>query len=308
MATRAKLSAASPDEREIGARLLNLLASVEKTLLYNQKQIRRLQRLCKALVVVGLLGWVAAGAVLVAWWSGEPLSVPRVALFSMKESAGLAGESAESAATDRNRRDDAAAPAPAGPASIAEAPPGETLAGDAPPGEAPPGEARQGETQSGERQAGERQAGEGERAAPDRGEPAEVVPVVPVAPVAPVVPVAPGASVAAAEVDDLVLKPELYLGRDVVVTGAVVRLFNRYRLRSEDGLSTIVIDVGALPARERAALDGAFERASLLDHVRARIEGRVEREASATFQLAARGLALLEPGSRPVGPGRDEDG
>lgn len=308
MATRAKLSAASPDEREIGARLLNLLASVEKTLLYNQKQIRRLQRLCKALVVVGLLGWVAAGAVLVAWWSGEPLSVPRVALFSMKESAGLAGESAESAATDRNRRDDAAAPAPAGPASIAEAPPGETLAGDAPPGEAPPGEARQGETQSGERQAGETQAGEGERAAPDRGEPAEVVPVVPVAPVAPVVPVAPGASVAAAEVDDLVLKPELYLGRDVVVTGAVVRLFNRYRLRSEDGLSTIVIDVGALPARERAALDGAFERASLLDHVRARIEGRVEREASATFQLAARGLALLEPGSRPVGPGRDEDG
>lgn len=305
MATRAKLSAASPDEREIGARLLNLLASVEKTLLYNQKQIRRLQRLCKALVVVGLLGWVAAGAVLVAWWSGEPLSVPRVALFSMKESAGLAGESAESAATDRNRRDDAAAPAPAGPASIAEAPPGETLAGDAPPGEAPPGEARQGETQSGERQAGERQAGEGERAAPDRGEPAEVVPVVPVAPVVPVV---PGASVAAAEVDDLVLKPELYLGRDVVVTGAVVRLFNRYRLRSEDGLSTIVIDVGALPARERAALDGAFERASLLDHVRARIEGRVEREASATFQLAARGLALLEPGSRPVGPGRDEDG
>jgi hypothetical protein len=298
VATRAKLSAASPDEREIGARLLNLLASVEKTLLYNQKQIRRLQRLCKVLVVVGLLGWVAAGAVLVAWWSGEPLSVPRVALFSMKESAGLAGESAESAATDRNRRDDAAAPAPAGPASIAEAPPGETLAGDAPPGEAPPGEARQ----------GERQAGEGERATPDRGEPAEVVPVVPVAPVAPVVPVAPGASVAAAEVDDLVLKPELYLGRDVVVTGAVVRLFNRYRLRSEDGLSTIVIDVGALPARERAALDGAFERASLLDHVRARIEGRVEREASATFQLAARGLALLEPGSRPVGPGRDEDG
>lgn len=298
MATRAKLSAASPDEREIGARLLNLLASVEKTLLYNQKQIRRLQRLCKALVVVGLLGWVAAGAVLVAWWSGEPLSVPRVALFSMKESAGLAGESAESAATDRNRRDDAAAPAPAGPASIAEAPPGETLAGDAPPGEAPPGEARQGETQ----------AGEGERAAPDRGEPAEAVPVVPVAPVAPVVPVAPGASVAAAEVDDLVLKPELYLGRDVVVTGAVVRLFNRYRLRSEDGLSTIVIDVGALPAHERAALDGAFERASLLDHVRARIEGRVEREAAATFQLAARGLALLEPGSRPVGPGRDEDG
>ncbi|MDX1421936.1 MAG: hypothetical protein R3322_02285 [Kiloniellales bacterium] len=295
MATRAKLSAASPDEREIGARLLNLLASVEKTLLYNQKQIRRLQRLCKALVVVGLLGWVAAGAVLVAWWSGEPLSVPRVALFSMKESAGLAGESAESAATDRNRRDDAAAPAPAGPASIAEAPPGETLAGDAPPGEAPPGEARQGETQ----------AGEGERAAPDRGEPAEVVPVVPVAPVAPVV---PGTSVAAAEVDDLVLKPELYLGRDVVVTGSVVRLFNRYRLRSEDGLSTIVIDVGALPAHERAALDGAFERASLLDHVRARIEGRVEREAAATFQLAARGLALLEPGSRPVGPGRDEDG
>jgi hypothetical protein len=131
---------------------------------------------------------------------------------------------------------------------------------------------------------------------------------VPVVPVAPVAPVAPGTSVAAAEVDDLVLKPELYLGRDVVVTGAVVRLFNRYRLRSEDGLSTIVIDVGALPAHERAALDGAFERASLLDHVRARIEGRVEREASATFQLAARGLALLEPGSRPVGPGRDEDG
>lgn len=280
MATRAKLSAASPDEREIGARLLNLLASVEKTLLYNQKQIRRLQRLCKALVVVGLLGWVAAGAILVAWWSGEPLSVPRVALFSMKESAGLAGESAESAesvATDRDRRDDAAVPAPAGPASIAEAPPGETLAGD-------------------------KRAGEGDRVAPARGEPAEVVPVAPVAPVV------PGTSVAAAEVDDLVLKPELYLGRDVVVTGAVVRLFNRYRLRSEDGLSTIVIDVGALPAHERAALDGAFERASLLDHVRARIEGRVEREASATFQLAARGLALLDRGSRPVEPGRGDDG
>jgi hypothetical protein len=282
VATRAKLSAASPDEREIGARLLNLLASVEKTLLYNQKQIRRLQRLCKALVVVGLLGWVAAGAVVVAWWPGDPLSMPRVALFSIEESASPVGESA---ATDADLRDGAAAPPPAGPPLISEAPPGETLAGETRPGETP--------------------VGEGARAAPSRDEPAETAPA---APVGPVVPVVPGISVAAAEVDDLVLKPELYLGRDVVVTGSVVRLFNRYRLRSEDGLSTIVIDVDALPARERAALDGAFERASLLDHVRARIEGRVEREASATFQLAARGLALLDRGSRPVEPGRGDDG
>ena len=44
IATRARLSAASEDGPKLSTRVLDLLESVEKTLLHNQAQIRRLRR------------------------------------------------------------------------------------------------------------------------------------------------------------------------------------------------------------------------------------------------------------------------
>ena len=96
------------------------------------------------------------------------------------------------------------------------------------------------------------------------------------------------------DVDDLVLQPDAYQGRDVVVTGSVVRLFERYRLRSEGGLETILVDVDELQQADRAKLEAAVANAGRLGEVRARIEGRIERQDPATFKLRASELVVIE--------------
>ena len=44
-------------------------------------------------------------------------------------------------------------------------------------------------------------------------------------------------------IDDLLLDPDSFVGRDVTVTGSIVRLLSRYRLRSARGGSTLMIDL-----------------------------------------------------------------
>jgi hypothetical protein len=97
------------------------------------------------------------------------------------------------------------------------------------------------------------------------------------------------------DTDDLVSRPYNYQGRQVVVTGSVVQFFWEYRLKSKTGQNKIVIDVDGLNRSDRAKLDAAIGRAGFFGRVRARIHGRIARQTSATFELAATELALIEP-------------
>jgi len=118
---------------------------------------------------------------------------------------------------------------------------------------------------------------------PDR-ETAEVAPDSAAAPATPSDPVT--------DTDDLVFRPHAYQGREVVVTGSVVRLLGLYRLKSESGQNSIVIDTDALSRADRAKLHAAIEKAGFLGQVRARITGRVGRQTPVTFELEASELAL----------------
>lgn len=100
--------------------------------------------------------------------------------------------------------------------------------------------------------------------------------------------------------DDLVFDPKSHIGRQVVVTGSVVRLLWRYRLISESGQNSIVLDVDGLHRSDRAKLEEAIEKAGFLGQVRARINGRIERQSVVTFNLAASELVLLEGAERPA--------
>ncbi len=97
------------------------------------------------------------------------------------------------------------------------------------------------------------------------------------------------------DTDDLVSRPYNYQGRQVVVIGSVVQFFWEYRLKSETGQNKIVIDVDGLKQSDRAKLDAAIGRAGFFGRVRARIHGRIARQTSATFELAATELVLIEP-------------
>lgn len=210
-ATRAKLSATSDEGPKLSARLLDLLEAVEKTLLHNQAQIRRLRRTAMALAVVALLGWLAA-ALLVA---------------------------------DRFYRDGAN-----GAADVADARP---VTQSRPPDPA--------------------LASQPERSAVTAA--AE-----------------PGGS--AGGVDGLLREPQAYEGREVTVTGSVIQLLSRYRLRSQTGPNTIVVEVDQLPPADRDKLEAALAEARPLRGLRARITGRVERGEGAAFQLAATEIVLLD--------------
>ncbi|MDX1575768.1 MAG: hypothetical protein R3285_06220, partial [Kiloniellales bacterium] len=135
--------------------------------------------------------------------------------------------------------------------------------------------------------------------APVEVAPVEVVPVE-VAPVevarAEVAPAVPPSEPqpAGQDVEDLVYRPHTYAGRQVVVTGSVVHLMWDYRLKSETGQNSLVVNVDGLSPANRARLASAVERAGLLGQVRARIKGTVRRQTPATFELAASELTLIE--------------
>lgn len=227
LATQAKLSAASQSGPTINARLVTLLESVEKTLLHNQAQIRKLRRGGLALSAVALLGWLAAAGLAVDRYYGGA--------DSDRLDVVLAGEAAEGATSS---------PALGGRGARGTAAEAETVP-----------------------QAGEPDTATQTTAVPD-GE--------------------------ASGDDDVILQPQAYDGQEVTVTGAVVRLFSRYRLRSADGQGTLAIDLDGLAPAERAGLEAALEEIGVLGSLRVRIVGRIEREEAETFALKAAELAVLD--------------
>jgi hypothetical protein len=96
------------------------------------------------------------------------------------------------------------------------------------------------------------------------------------------------------DIDDLVFRPHAYAGRQVELTGSVVYLMWDYRLKSETGQNSLVVNIDGLSPANRTKLASAVERAGFLGQVRARITGTVRRQTPATFELAASELTLIE--------------
>ncbi len=94
--------------------------------------------------------------------------------------------------------------------------------------------------------------------------------------------------------EDLLLEPGSHVGREVVVTGSVVWHLWRYRLQSDTGPRSLVIDIKGLRPDDRTELRRAVNEAGLLGDVRIRIRGTVERQGAASYRLAASGLAVIE--------------
>ena len=92
----------------------------------------------------------------------------------------------------------------------------------------------------------------------------------------------------------LLLAPNSHLGREVVVTGSVVWLQWRYRLQSDRGQASMVIDVKGLGTDDQENLRKAVDGAGPLGRVRARIMGTIERHGLASYRLAASDLVLTE--------------
>jgi len=249
--TQAKLSSASVEGREVNARLVSLLEAVERTLLDNQRKIQRMRRLGQALVVAGLVGWLAAGTLFVEKLGG-------LDRLDVSGGAALAGRSGEAAANQGSRDLGSSAEASSSEAA-----------------------ARSGET-AGVTTGSLSPSGAG--------------------------PLSSAIAAKPPDVDSLLAAPDDYQGRDIVVTGSLVRLFNHYRLRSDSGANTIVIDIDGIRPMDRTKLEAAIEEASLLVPVRARVKGTVEPLSPAGYRLVASDLQLLEARVRPVGLGRDRQG
>jgi hypothetical protein len=102
------------------------------------------------------------------------------------------------------------------------------------------------------------------------------------------------------DIDDVVFNPRDYQGSQVVVIGSVNRFFWSYRLRSETGQNSIVLDIDGLQQADRSNFEAAINRTGLFGQVRARIKGRIERQSLATFRLVASELVLFNSRLRPV--------
>jgi len=252
VATKAKLKAESSEGLKINARLLELLESVEKTLLHNQHQIRRLRLTGKTLALLALASWLVTAVVVADRFHGDIIGRALDALWP-------GGDRETAASVDREGNG----------SRVGDLANSRPLAGSS---------------------GTDRTA---DRSAVDAMAPEVSGPV-------------PGKLAGQAQdVDDLVRRPDLYLDRHVVVTGSVVRLLQRYRLRSDSGVETIPLGIDGLQPADRAELEAAVESAGPLGAVRAQIAGRVERRTSAGFRLVASKVLLLDARAGRSGLGLD---
>lgn len=241
VATKVKLKAKSSEGVGINARLLELLESVEKTLLNNQNRIHRLKRTGKVLALLGLASWLVTAVVVADRFHGD--------LIGRAFDAPRQGSEAETAASEAREG---------------------TATGDS-------GLARP-EPVTG----------------PSGGDPtaSRAAVAAPTPDVSGPIPYEPAGQ--GSETDDLVRRPDLFQGQHVVVTGPVVRLLQRYRLRAETGLETIPLVIEGLEPADLAEFEAAVEAVGPLGGVRAQISGQVERRTPSGFHLVASKVALIE--------------
>lgn len=109
-------------------------------------------------------------------------------------------------------------------------------------------------------------------------------------------PAQPDANAAAEsiDVDSLVTNPSRYDGHQVVVTGSLLRLLKRYRLQSQSGWKTLIVDVTEIHRAQHDKLKESIAKAGPIGLVRAQINGKVERGSAETFRLVASEVTLIE--------------
>ena len=74
----------------------------------------------------------------------------------------------------------------------------------------------------------------------------------------------------------------------------VVWLLWRYRLQSDSGPGSLVIDVDGLQSTDQTVLKKAMDEVGLLGQVRARIKGIIQRRGDTSYHLAASEVVLVE--------------
>jgi hypothetical protein len=96
------------------------------------------------------------------------------------------------------------------------------------------------------------------------------------------------------DVDSLIADPNRYDTHQVVVTGSLLRLLQHYRLQSNSGARTLIVDVAGIQRTQYEVLRDAIASAGLIGSVRAQISGEVVRGSSKKFHLVASDLVLVE--------------
>ncbi len=96
------------------------------------------------------------------------------------------------------------------------------------------------------------------------------------------------------DVDSLIANPNRYDTHQVVVTGSLLRLLQHYRLQSNSGARTLIVDVAGIQRTQYEVLRDAIAGAGLIGSVRAQISGEVVRGSTKKFHLVASDLVLVE--------------
>ena len=104
----------------------------------------------------------------------------------------------------------------------------------------------------------------------------------------------PDAAAEFIDVDSLVTNPGSFQGRDIIVTGSVLRLLERYRLQSNSGQQGLVVEVAGVPTTKRGTFEKAVDGAGLNGLVRVRIRGRVDGDSTTGYRLVASDITLSE--------------
>ncbi len=104
----------------------------------------------------------------------------------------------------------------------------------------------------------------------------------------------PNATAEFIDVDSLVTNPDRYATRQVVVTGPLLHLLQKYRLQSKSSQRTMIVDVAGIDRAQHYMLQEAIAGAGLIGSVRAQISGEVVRGSAKKFHLVASDLILVE--------------
>ena len=92
--------------------------------------------------------------------------------------------------------------------------------------------------------------------------------------------------------NDLVSRPDRQSGKDLVVTGKLVRLLGTYHLQATDPQNSIVVDLSAIRRADQIAVDKGLKKAGLTGSLKVQIQGRVEK-GTITHYVKAKDVLIL---------------
>ena len=106
-----------------------------------------------------------------------------------------------------------------------------------------------------------------------------------------------------ADVNDLILRPSRYRGREIVVTGLLTHFLGLYRLRLEKEQNSLIVNVDRIPQADQIRLEKATRAVGILGSVRVRIKGTVAQANFLTYRFVTSDLVLgVGPNSVEIVP------